>query len=693
MAGAGMKVLLLAGVSALALAFATPAVADPIITPLVTIGLTAAFGDIVATGAILGTTATLSGIVSSALVLGGLFGAEKLLSRPRGQQPSFSLPPGPVPFETQGQAITGRFYTYGIDRVGGYYAFRESSGLTLGYGVVLNCRPIDGVEGYFIDDELPAMLSGAVNQSATNPATGIPYLITVDYGPDVLWPSSGLKWTQFYSYYYNPYTKQQVPFVMGAGPVGFVEFRNATDAGFASTLLTDDFPTLWTSAHLCRGLSMLYSRWQAVAIAGGREAHYPRLFPVHSTVIRGAKVFDPRDGTQTFLVDGVYSIYNATWKYSANPALIIADFLTFPEAFGLTYDDINWPMFIQAANDCDRFVSGFDDAPEPFARCHLTWAATEERRDVLNRMLAACDGQLYEDNDGKICLWIGQWEEPDDSCIFGKADISSLQIETTSGVYAESNYVQITYVEPRTNFSKNTSVTVTDDGSIAEVGERQTTMDLSAVHSFSQAYRLATRALRRQNTPQKITLTGGPRLLLADGQRVVGLDLPDYGISGTFRVMGMTAQSLANISLTLAMVTEDMFEDVVPPFDPVNGSLPGVVISEGFTPDAPTMASATGSISGTSATITASVVTPTAAGDAQCVAYFRSRPVDVSTHAPLGAGTWTIWSNAIGQFSATSPTITGVSGVTQCFEVQAWLVSTQGVAGPQSASTFVNLAF
>ena len=388
----------------------------------------------------------------------------------------------------------------------------------------------------------------------------------------------------------------------------------------------------------------------------------------------------------------VYSVYNSTWKYSANPALVIADYLTFPDAgWGLTYDDLRWDAFEAAADYFDRFVTAFGDAPEPYARCHLTWSTTEEKRDVLARIKAACDSDVYEDSDGKVVIWPSQFEEP--TVTFTKSDISALRIDPGGGVYDESNAVQVTYVEPRTNFSKNTSIVARDEASIAQVGERQSSLDLSYVHSFSQAYRIATRAMRRKNSPQKITATLKARGLLADGQRVVGLDLPDYGVVGVYRVLGMSAQTLASISLQLALVTPDMFDDVVPPYDPVNGSLPGLPLVPGFVPSTPTMSAAFGSISGTSALITATIVTPTGAGDAQSVAYFRSRPVNVATHVPLGAGAWTVWSDAISQFAAVSPTITGVSGVTQCFEVQAWLVSTQGVAGLPSASSFVTLAF
>ena len=54
---------------------------------------------------ILGTSvATIAGGV---LLAGALYGAEMLLARPRGQQPSFSLPPGPVPLERRDRPSPG----------------------------------------------------------------------------------------------------------------------------------------------------------------------------------------------------------------------------------------------------------------------------------------------------------------------------------------------------------------------------------------------------------------------------------------------------------------------------------------------------------------------------------------------------------------------------------------------------------
>jgi len=660
---------------------------------------------------ILGTT--IGSIVGSIIVLGASFGAEMLLTKRGNGQPSIKLPPGPVSFEPEIQAVAGRFFSYGSVRLGGIYCFRESDGSTLGYGLVLSCRPIDAVEGFFVDDELLSLSTGPVLHQAVGPG-GIYVVHVEDEGPTAPWPDKGLKWTAFVSYVWTP--QGPMPIIVGSGPAGFLEFNNASEAGTPSVLLKKYFgegsPTqvapggaaLWTDDHKAQGLAVLYSVWKGFE-AINRVTVFPRLFPVHSTAFRGARVYDPRDAAQSFLdpVTGRYSVYNSTWRYSANTILQIADFLTFPEAFGLAPSKIHWPSFSTEASYCDRLVPTYGGGTEPFARSHLTWSSEEEKRDVLAKLLVACDAQIWEDNNGKIRIWVGKWEEP--TVEFTPADISAFVAEQGNGVYADSNYIVPSYVEPRTNFSKNTALSYRDAGSIAQVGERRATMDLSAVESFNQAYRLAARALKRKNTPSRLQISGGPRLLLADGERVVRVTLPEFGIAGVYRVQAMKADDLAHIGLTLSLVTEDMYANEVAPFDPINPSLPGIPKVVSFTPIQPWYPSLSAAIvTGPSptATISAGVLAPNVMPvnplippieyqDTTSTTRFQSRPVDVSTHASLGD--WVVWHDFIGQYAGVSPTINGTTGVHQAFEVQAWFVTTQDIPGPLSPSSFITVNF
>ncbi len=272
------------------------------------------------------------------------------------------------------------------------------------------------------------------------------------------------------------------------------------------------------------------------------------------------------------------------------------------------------------------------------------------------------------------------------------ADISEIEIVEMSGVYADKNYVQPSYVEPRNNFTKNTSLVVRDEESIGFVGERRATMDFEAVQNFNQAYRLATRALRMESTPQKLTILGGPRLLLADGEFAVRVDLPEHGVEGTFAIVSMVAQDLSHVALVLHQVTQNMFEDVVAPLDPVNAALPGLVSLGAVAPPqpaAPTLAIVF--ISETSALITASVPAPE--GDSTSIAHFRMREVDPLTLAPLGDGAWIMMPDYLSQYAMASAALAGAPGSTHSYEIAAWFMTPLGAIGPMSGSAFIAILY
>jgi len=624
--------------------------------------------------------APFSGGLSMALIGLGVttlaYGAEKLLtSGANKSRPNYQLPPSPVSYQPQAQPLTYRFYSYGKQRLGGNFIFRASpSGTTLLYAHVINCRPIDGIEAYFIDDELLSLSSGP--------------FASISWSSGVQWPNTGMKYGAYIANVY--YKGQWIQISVGSGPYCYLEFKNATEAGAVSEILSYYAPALWDSSHLAKGLAVVYSSYQVVDI-NSRLARYPNGLPVPSNVARTALVYDPRDETQSFLdpSTGLYSIFNPTWKYTPNGALHLADYITFPDGMGLTYDDVNWDSVKQAASDCERSVPVYGGGTGQFAQCHLTWTTEQEPRDVIGKIEAAIDGEMYENEYGKATIWVSQWIEP--TVTLTDADLCApISWDELNGVMAEKNLVIPSYVEPRAKFVRNSSLVVTDAASIAVTGELRGTADYEAVQDFNQAFRNTTRALRRKNTPLRLTCGGGPRMLLADGQRVVRITSRLLGIDGVFRVISLGARDLANISGTFHLLTRDMFEDVVPPFDPLNPTLPGTLAAAYTpqTPNAPTLSSA--SADG-GAQITAQVAAPTSPPDPTARAVFRSRAVDPSTHAPLGSGDWTIWVDYLGQYEAASPLITGVAGTPQAFEVDAWFISINGQPSAFSSSSFITL--
>ncbi len=111
----------------------------------------------------------------------------------------------------------------------------------------------------------------------------------------------------------------------------------------ADPMLVASMPN-WTSAHKLNGVA--YIAFHAGYDKEGIWSGVPQL----TVVVRGKKVFDPRDSGQTF---GTVS----TYKYSDNPALTFLDYITNNEyGKGLTQSQINMSTFSSAANVCDTEV-------------------------------------------------------------------------------------------------------------------------------------------------------------------------------------------------------------------------------------------------------------------------------------------------------------------------------------------------
>jgi hypothetical protein len=374
--------------------------------------------------------------------------------------------------------------------------------------------------------------------------------------------------------------------------------------------------------------------------------------------------------------------------------LQIADFLTFPEGFGLAHDDLHWPSFIAAANDCDRLVPTLAGGTRRFSECFCAWTAAEQRRDVLTRMLAACDADLWEDEDGKINIWVGKYEEP--TVTLTDEHFSSMRVERLNSVYSDANVAVAKYIEPRMSYAQNTAPEYREEESIALVGERISDVTFECVPNFEQAYALTARGVRRANTPKKITASGPLRMLIADGERYVRIESTLFGQSGVFRVMKLAIVGGSRVDGVFHLVTPQMFEDVIPPYDAINPDMPAIDDVNPYTPptpDAPTLSSSL--VDGGAQILGVAHFDgghPAPDGDSSSQTRFQYRAVDPVTSDPLGDGEWVAWADYLDLYSGHSPVIPGVNGEAQRYEVQCWLVSLAGKPGDFSPSAFIAIS-
>jgi len=115
----------------------------------------------------------------------------------------------------------------------------------------------------------------------------------------------------------------------------------------------------WTSSHRLDGICYIAAHY-----GYDKEGMWSGV-PQLTVQVRGKKVFDPRDASQTF---GTVS----TYKHSDNPALCFLDYITNDEyGKGLTSSQINMSTFTSAANVCDTQVD------QPYfngSAQNLTWS-------------------------------------------------------------------------------------------------------------------------------------------------------------------------------------------------------------------------------------------------------------------------------------------------------------------------------
>lgn len=499
--------------------------------------------------------------------------------RPRGGVNPISVQAAPPPFSTTVEnPITPRMISYGRVKNPGAFFWKEAgpAKVSLTYGIYVCEGPISLLESITCDDELVPWINGS---GATSPVSPQPSSIWI--------PNAGTK--------YIGWNNGPGPY---SAPVVIVETINATEAGYQSYLLGTLQPAgtfnalsvadsgmvgFWDSTHLGKGVTAFYAyshfgHTGEIAINTVRQSIYPNNWPIYNFVYRGAPVYDPRDSSQSehHPQTGLYTIYNPTWVWSENPALIAADYVNrLIHSSNTAIVGIDWDSIAEAANDCDRlcpcYVKNFAAGSisyEPFARFTGNISLELEPRDVLSSIMAVCDGAYGVDADGLFTMWVGKWEEP--NVIFTDADISSIQEEFGPALAEETNYVNITYTEPRQNYTPVQAPIYEDFESQARIGRRTSQYQLENCPSPSQAWRMTRRHIKRQNGRRRLTLKLGARGVMAAGQRVVGLDCQTFAISGTFRVISLAPEgSLAEWSIQLAEITPDIFDDPAPPRDPL----------------------------------------------------------------------------------------------------------------------------
>lgn len=578
-------------------------------------GLAAGFG---AASGLAGLGAAAFGAISTVSLIGAQYLLGSGQSSAGSNLPNFTAPqagPAPTPlYRTVRQADVPRSFIFGRTRTAGAFFFYETDtvavtgvppagtnidnriGKYLYSGIYICDGPVDGFDGILCDDE--AFTAGSTGPGGTSrtpdgdanvfiPQDGIKFIKKPDYSTTgTQWVWTGSTWIAV------PVTTTGTLTINQCALIAF-EPVNGTENGYQSYLLNTLMTTyrtdtskpnvmggLWSPAHVGKGVTCLYTYATTTIIpaSSSRIKYFPNGFPEWAVVVRGARMYDPRDPSQSLLnpTTGEWSLYNSTWKFSENPALIAGHFISWLIDQGVTaITGVNWEAIAIAANACDElkptthfhFAQG--SSYEVFARATGVFYFTSPPREFLGNLMSTCDGSYGLDRQGRFTMWIGKWEDP--AVTFTEKDIGGFTEEFVESASEAMNEVHISYIEPRQNYQKWEAPVWQDLGSQALVGRRVVNLNFNMIPSPNQAYRMAQRTARRINGKKKLTMTLGPRGMLAIKQRVVGIDAPTFGISGVWRVEALTPDmTLSRWQITLREIDKTVFADDPPPTDTIS---------------------------------------------------------------------------------------------------------------------------
>lgn len=445
-----------------------------------------------AVGGFIGAGGGLTGLLTSnlaRLVLG--VGLSVLAQKLLAQKPKRSPTEGQQ--ETR-QPVPPRSFIYGRIKRAGDLFFEEATSNILFKGIMFSSREIDAMETVYLDDK-PVTLDG-----------------------------------EFYV--------QTEPYVDADGyrRVRITQFLG-TDNQTVDGQLLAYYPGIWTADHRLRGIAYLVVGFDQPGDPEFFSKVYPGGVPTVQVLIRGCKVYDPRLDSTVLGGSGAHRHADKdTWEWSDNAALCILDWITHFDGYARSIDSIDVATFMTMADLCDEQVDISATGTESRYRVATVVHMTEARKDVLARLLEACDGTLYPTSEGKVAIRGGVWSSlPIMTLDADQNHILAIQLKPLDRL-EKYNELKIQFLDPDNKFTENECEPWEDVPTGEEVVSRP--YDLTQVPSFSQARRLAKIKMAKDNPQWLVELQTNFYGLNTIGEERVRVVFPELLIDAPFWVDG-----------------------------------------------------------------------------------------------------------------------------------------------------------
>lgn len=300
-------------------------------------------------------------------------------------------------------------------------------------------------------------------------------------------------------------------------------FRDGSGVGGDYEDVLEAFPALWTTAHRLQGQATFYTRF-----GDPSDEDFAKVFPKGPYTVVQAEVRGSR--VRNIAGDMVYT---------PNAALCIRDLMTHPDGWNIPLARLDATSWAQFAQVCDQAIPISAGGTEPRYRLSGTYSLEDAMKDVTARMLATCDGQIYETAEGKIGILGGVWSEPD--VTITADDILSIEMQDGFDPFSDYNVLNGSFVSPEHKYQSTPVMDLRDETALLTQEERAEQMDVDMCPSGPQLQRLMKIRWAKDHREHigtiRTNLVGlKARWPKGDGLHTIRIRAEEFALDGVFEV-------------------------------------------------------------------------------------------------------------------------------------------------------------
>ncbi|MBQ4864373.1 hypothetical protein J8L98_22025 [Pseudoalteromonas sp. MMG013] len=294
-------------------------------------------------------------------------------------------------------------------------------------------------------------------------------------------------------------------------------------------------------------------------------------------LIRGARVWDPRDGVQK-------SDNESTWKWSQNAVLCTLHYVRFYGANQVPLQNLPLTWWKAAASVCDEqvpFTESNIEKHEARYTINGTFSFTSKPLEVLQQLERSFAGKVFRQM-GQWYVRVGAWYGNPTYTVKSDDIRGDVKIKWHADLKARANIVRAQFVDPNQEYERTDAPPVIAEGYLQQDAQPlEQTLSLPFVRSSATAQRLAAIKLE-QTRLGSIELPLKHVGLRAAVGRTIKVHIPEYHINNkTYRVVGRKfkldgAVTIQCIEDSAALWADNMVpgvNDLTPNTDYVAGQL------------------------------------------------------------------------------------------------------------------------